>query len=205
MSSPKKTIYTIGYAPHTLDSFVEILKSYQVSAIVDVRSSPYSQFKSEFNRENLKDYLKANNVAYVFLGDYLGARVENPSCYTNGKVDYKLVAESQKFKEGLERLKNGMDNFLIALMCAEKDPITCHRTILICRNLLSPQMIIKHILSNGKTEDHKDSERRLLKIFKLNQPDLFRSEQERLEEAYSRQGEKIAYEMAEPTNENKDL
>lgn len=201
MSLSNKTIYTIGYAPHTPDTFVEILKRYQVSAIVDVRSSPYSQFKSEFNRENFKEYLKANNIAYVFLGDYLGARVDNPSCHINGKVDYALVAESQKFKEGLERLKKGMDDFVVALMCAEQDPITCHRMILICRNFCFPDITIKHILNTGEAENHKDSEYRLLKIFDLYQPDLFRSEQQRLEEAYSLQGKKIAYEITEPKNE----
>jgi len=198
MNATHKTIYTIGYAPHTLETFVETLKVHQVSAVVDVRSSPYSQYKSEFNRETLKDYLKANQIAYVFLGDYCGARVKDPSCYVNGKVDYRLVAENQKFKEGLDRIKKGMENFSIALMCAEKDPITCHRTILICRNLLSSEIKIKHILSDASVEEHKDSENRLLKIFKLNHPDLFRSEQQRLDDAYSRQGEKIAYETAEP-------
>lgn len=198
MITAKKIIYTIGYAPHTLETFVKTLKVYQVSAVVDVRSSPYSQYKSEFNREILKDYLRTNQISYVFLGDYCGARVEDRSCYVNGKVDYKLVAENKKFQEGLNRIKNGMNNFILAIMCAEKDPITCHRTILICRNLLSSEIKIKHILSNGKVEDHKDSEYRLLKIFKLNHPDLFRSEQQRLDDAYSRQGDKIAYETAEP-------
>lgn len=128
-------LFTIGYSPHTYDSFLNILRKYQISALVDVRSSPYSQFKPEFNRETLKDLLKKHKIAYVFLGDYCGARVEDPTCYVNGKVDYNLVAKSQKFKEGLERIKKGMDIFRIALMCAEKDPITCHRTILISRNL----------------------------------------------------------------------
>ena len=202
MNPDKKTIYTIGYAPYTLDTFVNILKKYKISAIVDVRSSPYSQFKSEFNRETLKNFLKVNQITYVFLGDYCGARVEDPSCYVNGKVDYKLVAKNRKFKEGLERIKKGMEKFRIALMCAEKDPITCHRTILICRNLLTAGIKIQHILSNGKIEEHGDSENRLMKLFNLDQPELFRNEQQRLEDAYCRQGEKIAYEIAEPSNEN---
>ena len=195
-------LFTIGYSPHILESFLRVLKKHKITAVADVRSSPYSQFKPEFNKETLQDFLKTNNIAYVFLGDYCGARVEDPSCYVKGKVDYKLVAENQKFKDGLKRIKNGMKNFRIALMCAEKDPITCHRTILICRNLISPEIKIKHILSNGKIEEHKDSEHRLMKILKLNHPDLFRSEQQRLDDAYLRQGEKIAYEIAEPTNKH---
>ena len=124
--------------------------------------------------------------------------------HMNGKVDYSLVAGSPKFKEGVKRIINGMEKYRIALMCAEKDPITCHRTILICRNLSDKGINIKHIMSNGRTEEHKDSEQRLLKIFGLNHPDMFRSEQQRLDDAYTRQGEKIAYEIAEPTSEYKD-
>lgn len=195
-------IFTIGYSTHTLDSFLGFLQKYQITALADVRSSPYSQYKPEFNKESLKIFLSASSIAYVFLGEYCGARVEDPSCYVNGKVDYTLVAESPKFKEGLERIINGMEKYRIALMCAEKDPITCHRTILVCRNLLAVGVTIKHILSNGRVEEHKDSEHRLMKLFNLNQPDLFRSEQQRIEDAYSRQGKKIAYEIAEPSNEN---
>lgn len=196
-------LFTIGYSPHVLESFLRILKKYKITAVADVRSSPYSQFKPEFNKDKFSEFLVRNGIAYVFLGDFCGARVEDPSCYVNGKVDYARVAESPKFKEGLKRIINGMDNFRIALMCAEKDPITCHRTILVCRNLTSKDINIKHILSNGRTEDHKESEQRLLKHFKLNHPDMFRSEQQRLNDAYSRQGKKIAYEAAEPTSEYK--
>jgi uncharacterized protein (DUF488 family) len=196
-------LFTIGYSPHIQDSFLRILKKYKITAIADVRSSPYSQFKPEFNKDQIAEFLKKNGVAYVFLGDVCGARVEDPSCYVNGKVDYALLAENPKFKEGLKRIINGMEKFRIALMCAEKDPITCHRTILICRNLTSRGINIKHILSNGRIEDHKDSEQRLLKLFKLNYPDMFRSEQQLLNDAYSRQGEKIAYEVAESTSEYK--
>ncbi|MDP3479438.1 MAG: DUF488 domain-containing protein [Desulfoprunum sp.] len=196
-------LFTIGYSPHILDSFLRVLKKINITAVADVRSSPYSQFKPEFNKEQLAEFLNSHGIAYVFLGDYCGARVEDPSCYVNGKVDYARVAENPKFKEGLKRIKNGMEKFRITLMCAEKDPITCHRTILICRNLASKGITIKHILSNGRLEDHKDSEQRLLKFFKLNHPDMFRSEQQRLNDAYLRQGEKIAYEAAEPASEYK--
>lgn len=196
-------LFTIGYSPHILDSFLRVLEKHHIAAVADVRSSPFSQFKPEFNKDQLAQFLNSHGIAYVFLGDYCGARVEDPSCYINGKVDYVRVAESLKFKKGLERIISGMEKFCIALMCAEKDPITCHRTILICRNLTFRGIAIKHILSNGRLEDHKESEQRLLKLFDLNHPELFRSEQERLNDAYLRQGEKIAYEVAEPTSEYK--
>lgn len=197
-----KNIFTIGYSSFSLEAFIETLKKYKISAVADVRSTPYSQFKPEFNRESLKEELSKNNIAYVFLGEECGARVNDPNCYINGKVDYDLVAKSQKFKVGIERIKRGMEKYKIVLMCAEKDPITCHRTILICRNLHYASIQINHILSDGRCENHKDSELRLLKLFNLSDPDLFRSDEQRLNDAYSRQGEKIAYEIAEPSNEN---
>jgi uncharacterized protein (DUF488 family) len=197
-------LFTIGYSSYDIKLFIKVLHNFHISAVVDVRSSPYSQFKSEFNKETIQNFLRINNIAYVFLGDYCGARVEDPSCYEKGKVNYNLVAENQKFQEGLKRIKTGMKKFRIALMCAEKDPITCHRTILICRNLISPEIKIKHILNNGEIEKHKDSEDRLMKKFDLHLPDLFRSEQQRLDNAYFLQGEEIAYKITEPTIKNED-
>lgn len=197
-----KEIFTIGYSSFSLKVFLNTLKKYKITAVADVRSQPYSQFKPEFNRENLKEELYKNNIAYAFLGEECGARVDDPKCYIDGKVNYELVAKNPTFKKGLERIIKGMEKFSIALMCAEKDPITCHRTILVCRNLQSAGVEIKHILSNGRVEKHKDSEQRLMRLFNLNHPDMFRSEEQRLEDAYSLQGEKIAYEIAEPSNKN---
>lgn len=197
-----KELFTIGYSSFSLKVFLNTLKKYKITAVADVRSQPYSQFKPEFNRENLKEELYKNNIAYAFLGEECGARVDDPKCYIDGKVNYELVAKNPTFKKGLERIIKGMEKFSIALMCAEKDPITCHRTILVCRNLQSAGVEIKHILSNGRVEKHKDSEQRLMRLFNLNHPDMFRSEEQRLEDAYSLQGEKIAYEIAEPSNKN---
>lgn len=195
-------IFTIGYSSFSLEVFLNTLKKYKITAVADVRSQPYSKFKPEFNRESFKEVLSKNNIAYVFLGEECGARVDDSKCYTNGKVNYDLVAQNQIFKNGLKRIKKGMEKYNIVLMCAEKDPITCHRTILVSRNLQSAGVKIKHILSNGRVEQHKDSEQRLLKLFNLNYPEMFRSDEQRLNDAYSRQGEKIAYETAEPLNEN---
>ena len=101
-----KELFTIGYSPHIHDSFLRVLKKHKITAVADVRSSPYSQFKPEFNKDQLTAFLNKHGIAYVFLGDYCGARVEDTSCYVNGKVDYTLVAENPKFKEGLKRTVN---------------------------------------------------------------------------------------------------
>ena len=187
------TLYTIGYAKHSLESFVTALKKYGINAIADVRSVPFSSFNNSFNKDSLNNYLKLNNIKYVFLGNECGARFDDPACYSDGKADYKLIAKHSKFQDGLERIKQGSKKYTIALMCAEDDPINCHRMILICRNLKKSGLTIYHVLDNDKLESQSESEQRLLKQFKLNQLELFQSEKDRLERAYDKQGEKIAY------------
>lgn len=186
-------LFTIGYSSFGLDSFLQVLKRYEITAVVDVRSAPYSRVKAEFNRERLGEFLPGHRIVYVFLGDYCGARVEDAACYVNGKVDFALVSETSKFKAGLQRIRGGLEQYRLALMCAEKDPLACHRTILICRNLVASGLEVKHILGDGLVEAQRDTEIRLLALFGLNQPDLFRTERQRLNDAYRRQGEKIAF------------
>ena len=188
-----KNIYTIGYAAYTIESIIEVLAKFKITAIADVRSQPYSKFKPEFNKENLRKVLRTHGIEYVFLGDNMGARIKAPECYKNNQVDYELVSQHPLFQTGIERLLKGMEKYSIALMCAEKDPITCHRTILICRYLKKYQINIYHILDNNTLEDNSVAEFRLMKLFKLDQPDLFRNDSERLLEAYSLQEENIAY------------
>lgn len=197
-------IFTIGYSTYTIETFINALKKFNITAIVDVRSSPYSKFKPDFNRETLQTMLKKNNIEYVFLGDLCGARIDDRSCYQNGKVDFKMVAASTKFNIGIDRIKKGASKYTVALMCAEKDPITCHRFILICRNLKSDNINLIHILDNAETERQIDSESRLLKKHKMDQPELFRTDDQRLDDSYDLQGAKIAYEDVEEDNENEN-
>ena len=193
MEQYNKRIHTIGYASHTIESFVATLEKFNITAIADVRSQPYSKFKPEFNRDNLKKSLINNCIEYVFLGDNIGARIKAPECYKKGQADYELIAKHPLFQEGIDRLLKGMEKFSIALMCAEKDPINCHRTILICKYLKKYQIKIYHIIDANTYEDHTKTEFRLMKLFHLEQPDLFMKDSERLEEAYSMQEGKIAY------------
>lgn len=198
----KFKIYSIGYSSYSIKSFVDILKRYKIEAIADVRSNPYSQFKPEFNKDNLEKTLKNYGIKYVFLGNEVGARVELPECYGNEKVNYQLLGKHPLFHKGLQRIRNGMQKYRMALMCAEKDPINCHRAILICRHLKNQHIEIIHIVNGGNLEDHRETERRLMKFFKLDQPDLFISNYERLEEAYNMQGEKIAYKRDDEYEQN---
>lgn len=189
----KFELYTIGHSIHSIEEFIRLLRMHSVTVVCDVRSTPYSQFTPQFNRELLQKELKMHNISYVFLGKELGARSDNPDCYVNGKVQYGCLAKEPGFHQGINRLVEGLKNYRIALMCAEKDPVTCHRTILICRNLRSMDIEIKHIIEDGKVENNFDLEHRLLDMLKMPQNDLFTSREDIIEKAYDIQGEKIAY------------
>jgi uncharacterized protein (DUF488 family) len=189
-------LYTIGYSCHSIESLIKALKKHNVKAIADVRSQPFSKFKPEFNREILSGELKKHGIQYVFLGEECGARINDHSCYVNGKADYSRIATSELFQKGLHRIIQGLSKMNIALMCAEKDPIACHRTILICHNLKESVPNIEHILCDNTTETHEHAELRLKMKHKLNVPDMFMNEEQLLEQAYMLQGQEIAYDLA---------
>lgn len=187
-------LFTIGYSSYRLEDFITALAANKVSALADVRSSPYSAAYPEYNRENIQKKLKANEIAYVYLGDLLGARANDPCVYVNNIANFDLIAKSSTFKSGIARLKEGTQRgYLIALMCAEKDPLTCHRTILICKNVRK-DFDIKHILPKFRIESQDNLEKRLLRLFSLDGPDLFGTPEDiKLEQAYKRQENNVAY------------
>ncbi|GIW99589.1 MAG: hypothetical protein KatS3mg111_2922 [Pirellulaceae bacterium] len=185
-------LWTVGHSNLEPEAFIAMLQSHGVTAIADVRSHPFSRQFPHFNRESLKSWLEAAGIWYVFLGEELGARRSEPECYVDGQARYELIAQTPAFHAGLDRVRVGVQRQRIALMCAEKDPLTCHRAILVARALKS-EMQIDHILSAEQVESHADMERRLMQLWNLDAPDFFMTPQERLEEAYQRQGRKIAY------------
>lgn len=189
----KREVLTIGHSNHPIEKFVELARLHGVSAVVDVRSAPYSRFNPQFNRDAFAEALKQQGIAYVFLGRELGARSNDRSCYDNGRVQYRRLAETETFRSGIEQVLSGAQALRIALMCAEKEPLECHRTLLVSRALVAVGTPVTHILANGGAESHKESMKRLLKIVGLPESDLFRSQEELIEEACSRQEGRVAY------------
>jgi len=191
----KYELYTIGHSNHTIEKFIELLSMHSITDVFDVRSHPYSKFNPQFNQETIEEELKKHNIKYNFLGEELGPRSSDQDCYTNGKVQYSSIANTFQFHQGIDRLLIEMESNPIVIMCAEKDPIICHRTILICRHMRQYDIEIKHILENGKIENNTDTEKRLMRTLNTpqEQEDLFSSMEERIEKAYDIQGEKIAY------------
>jgi uncharacterized protein (DUF488 family) len=194
----RKPMYTIGHSNHELARFVALLKQHDVQAVADVRSSPYSQYNPQFNRESLEQGLRRHDIAYVFLGVELGARRQEPECYFQGRADYALISRTPAFARGIERLVEGAAKMRISLMCAEKDPLDCHRCILVSPHLCQRGLNISHILPDGTLESHAQVEARLLRLLELPEQELFRSPKEIIADAYQIQGEKIAYQEQEP-------
>lgn len=193
MSEQKRSVFTIGHSTHSLEAFVALLKLHGVTALADVRSAPFSRFNPQFNKEALEKSLKAHGIKYVFLGRELGARSDDRSCYENGRVQYSRLARTDLFRQGIERVIGGAPEHRIALMCAEKEPLECHRTLLVARELDEVGVTVDHILSDGRLETHQDAMERLLDVTGLPHEDLFRSRQELIAQALARQEERIAF------------
>lgn len=194
MESKAPVLFTVGHSVHPIDHFIEILRMNRIDAVADVRSSPYSKFTPQFNREPLKKSLKDHGISYVFLGEELGARRDEPECYERNKVVYRKVAQLPSFKFGISRLREGTEKMRVAIMCAEKDPLTCHRTVLVAHFARDQFSDTLHILEDGSIESRVEADLRLLTEYKLEKDDLFSPYEERLALAYSRRAEKIAYE-----------
>jgi uncharacterized protein (DUF488 family) len=194
-SDLKKVIYSVGHSTHSIERFIDLLKLHSVTAVADVRSSPYSRVNLQFNRETLADTLRSHGVAYVFLGRELGARSSDPSCCVGGKVRYELLAQTQLFEHGIMRLMDGALRHRVALMCAEKDPIECHRAILVSRILGETSVQVRHILADGRIETQEELGDRLLRKLNVETDDLFSSKEQLVQNAFRTQGIAIAYEV----------
>ncbi len=196
LNSPP-VLYSIGHSNHSIDRLLELLEQHGIQAIADVRSSPCSRYNPQFAREALDQSLKDRGMSYVFLGTELGARRDEPECYTNGRVDYVRVVKTDSFQRGIKRLVDGASKMKVAMLCAEKDPLTCHRTILIGRHIADLVDDLLHILADGTLETQTQAEQRLLVECDLQNEDLFATREERVLEAYQQRSASIAYE--EPT------
>ena len=193
MIGTESLILTIGHSNHPLETFVALLKRHDVTALADVRSAPYSRFNPQFNRKALGGSLDAIGIRYVFLGRELGGRPDDPSCYEQGRVRYDRLAETLLFREGLERVVEDAAHERMALMCAEKEPLECHRTILVGRSLVERGLAVAHILADGALEPHDETMDRLLDSAGLPRGDLLNSKEELIDDALARRERRIAF------------
>jgi uncharacterized protein (DUF488 family) len=187
-------IYTIGHSNHPLERFLGLLQPHGITAVADVRSTPYSRFNPQFRREKLQAALATVGIQYVFLGQELGARSQDPACYDReGRVSYAKLARTELFRKGMARLRTGLADHRISLLCAEREPLECHRTILVARELVREGVEVTHILGDGSLESHEHALQRLTASLKLGAADLFSDSADLVEHAYDVQAARIAY------------
>ncbi len=189
-------VFTVGHSTQPLEQFIGLLKRHEISAIADVRSAPYSRHNPQFNRESLRESLKQEAISYVFLGKELGARSDDECCYVHERVSYQKLSETDLFRAGIKRVIDGAKKYRIALMCAEKDPLDCHRTILVSRELVRDGVAVTHILQTGALESHDAAMTRLIDQLGIGAEDMFRPREAAVELAYDRQGQLIAYDRS---------
>lgn len=193
MTASSLEILTIGHSTHSIERFLWLLDVNAVTAVVDVRSKPFSSHNPQFNQKSLAHELKSHKIAYVFVGEELGARSTDPSCYVGNQVQYSRLAKTEKFKAGIERVLHGAQKYRIALMCAEKEPLECHRTLLVGCALEARGVAISHILADGSVEANQQSMSRLLDLVGFPQTDMFKTRAELERGAREIWERKIAY------------
>lgn len=193
MTPVQRVILTIGHSNHSLDTFLTFLRQQSVTLLADVRSTPFSRFNPQFNREALERSLETHGIKYAFLGNELGGRSDDPSCYESGRVQYALIAHTNLFHKGIEQVMRDAIEHRVVLMCAEKEPLECHRTLLVARALEKLGVTVEHILADGGLESNSATMERLLDLLGLPHQDLFLSKEQLIEDALARQEARIAY------------
>jgi len=164
-----------------------------------LRSQPYSKREPAYSRDPLKAFLESAGLLYVFLGKELGARREESECYLDGVARYDLIEKLPAFADGLDRLRKGSAKYRIALLCAEKDPLTCHRAILVGRLLAVGGYPMTHLSADGSEEDQESLETRLMQEEGKASGEIdfesgnLKTRDQLLRESYAARAESMAY------------
>lgn len=191
-------IFTIGHSAMQLSTLLEMLRQFDIGVLIDVRSKPQSFRHPHFDRIELERALPEAGLRYLFLGEELGGRPDDPSAYAgDGIVDYRARRKSFAFQAGLERVMLELMQDHLALMCAEEDPLLCHRFLMICPDLVALGLEPMHIRKGGIPETQNQAEDRLLEIHQLGAvagPSLFAADRHvALESAYDAQARQCAF------------
>ena len=193
-SSAAFDLFTVGHSNYPLERFLALLKEAQVETIVDVRSKPFSRRFPWFSQTPLAERLREAGIAYLWRGEALGGRPADPALMHDSVADYEAIAQAQAFQAALTHLiADARKNTQSCLMCAEREPLDCHRCLLIARALAARGLGVGHILADGTIEPHAATEDRLLAVTKSD-ADLFASDRAaRLADAYRRRAGKAAF------------
>jgi len=159
MIQKKITIFTIGHSTRSIEDFLEILKYYNITELVDIRTIPNSRHNPQFNGQELAHILRNHHIGYHHQKNLGGLRHTNINSINmawrnasfRGFADYM---QTEEFKYGIEELIKVAHKKIIVIMCAEAVPWRCHRS-LIGDALLIRAIEVKDIYSITSIKPHK--------------------------------------------------
>jgi uncharacterized protein (DUF488 family) len=184
-------LLTVGHSNQSADDFLAALKGAGVTLVADVRSVPFSRRFPWFSGRTLAERLQGRGIGYTALGEALGGHPLNPALHRDGIADYEAMAETAEFRAGLDRVADEARRHRVCLMCSEREPLDCHRCLLVGRALARRRLSVGHILRDGSIEPHPTTEDRLLAL--AGKPeDLFQERSQRLADAYRRRAGAVA-------------
>jgi len=157
-------IFTIGHSNYNVEKLIDMLRYYNINCVVDIRGTPYSKYNVQYNKETIRNTLIKEGFVYIYMAKEFAAKRENKVSYNKeGYSDFEKVVKEDDFINGVKRLKNGCEKgYRIALLGAMQDPIRCHRSILLGRELENYGFTINHILDDYSIKDQRYIEERLL-------------------------------------------
>jgi uncharacterized protein (DUF488 family) len=190
---PRYDLFTIGHSNIPADRFIAMLRDAEVNAVADVRSMPSSRWFPWFSAKPLAESLAGAGIAYTLMGDALGGRPRDRGLYRDGVVDYEAMAVQPEFVASLDQLIGETARSRVCLMCAERDPLDCHRCLLIARRLAEGGLAVGHILHDSTIEPHAATEERLLAL-DADAAGLFAAQdRERLAAVYRRRARALGF------------
>ena len=186
-------LFSVGHSNIAAERFLALLRDVGVDTIADVRSTPFSRRFPWFSGKTLAATLTQHGMNYRAYGDALGGRPRDAGLYRDGVADYEAMARQPDFQTGLDRLLADAARSRVCLMCAEREPLDCHRCLLVARSLAERGLTIGHILHDGTVEPHAATEQRLLALTGASDDLFVTGQDERLAAAYRRRARAVAY------------
>ena len=196
-------IFTIGHSNYKIEKLIDMLRYYNIDCVVDIRGTPYSKYNVQYNKETIKDTLIKEGFVYIYMAKEFAAKRENKESYNKeGYSDFEKVIYEEDFKNGIKRLKTGCEKgYRIALLGAMQDPIRCHRSILVGRELVKNGFKVNHILDDYYIASQNDIEKSILEKYFEDRNQMTidyllgtnKSEEEMIKEGYRLANKEIGY------------
>lgn len=151
---PRQALWTVGHSNRSLERFLDLLREHRIDVLVDVRSAPFSRYSTQFNKAPLERAVRGAGISYLFMGQELGGRPRSDDGYDEeGHARYDLMAKAPPFREGMDRLRDGIEQYRVAIMCSEENPEHCHRRLLVGKVLTADDAYeLHHIRGDGDVE-----------------------------------------------------